>query len=84
LQRGATVTLELQPIGNLAGSKPLPPPARTKLVENKLLTPADPDPAKLRAKLLLRQQQLKKKLQEEETGPLEATKPETAKDKKKV
>lgn len=83
LQRGAAVILELQPIGALAGTKPQPPPARTKLVENKLLTPADPDPAKQRAKLLLRQAELKKKRQEE-SAPVEAKKPDTSKDKKKV
>jgi cell division protein FtsI (penicillin-binding protein 3) len=84
LRRGTTVVLELQPIGSLAGSKPQPPPARTKLAENKLLTPADPDPAKQRAKMLLRQEQLKKKLQGEESEPVEAKKPEVSKDKKKV
>ena len=85
LRRGTLVTLELQPIGSLAGTKALPPPAPTKLAENKLLTPADPDPAKERAKLLLRQQQLKKKLlEEEEVPPFEVTKPEVGKDKKKV
>ncbi|MGY2133188.1 penicillin-binding protein [Hymenobacter sp. HD11105] len=84
LRRGTTVTLELQPIGSLAGSKPQPPPARTKLAENKLLTPADPDPAKQRAKMLLRQEQMKKKLQGDESKPLEAKKPEVSKDKKKV
>ncbi len=84
MRRGAVVVLELQPIGALAGTRPQPPPAQTKLVENKLLTPADPDPAKQRAKLLLRQEELKKKLQGEDSAPVEAKKPEVSKDKKKV
>ncbi|WP_303310893.1 penicillin-binding protein [Hymenobacter sp. BT730] len=68
LQRGAMVILELQPIGQKAAAPaPLPAPAATKLAENKLLTPADPDPAKTRAALLEKQRKLKQQLTQEDS-----------------
>ncbi|TYZ07635.1 transpeptidase family protein [Hymenobacter lutimineralis] len=63
LQRGTTVTLTLQPIGQTsAPAAPVAAPEMPDLAENKLITPAEPDPAKVKAALLERQRKLRQQL----------------------
>ncbi|WP_308239864.1 penicillin-binding transpeptidase domain-containing protein [Hymenobacter sp. J193] len=63
LQRGAVISLTLQPIGQTsAPAAPVAAPETPDLAENKLITPADPDPAKVKAALLERQRKLRQQL----------------------